>query len=129
MAWIQRGPRLQVLNNLDSRCSNTLPAGQDLSCWFCSWPYADFTRMVHTVIPDIQTDLETENNYRLLLDDQRTRNLFAVKLTLTHGVLRYRHELDAEMKRLIDFLQTEAKVWEQVAHLRAKHGLKPLRAP
>lgn len=67
----------------------------------------NFIRMIKTVIPEIRTEDEPENDYRLLLEDQRTRNLLAIKLTLTNEVLRYRRELDAEMQSLIDLLETE----------------------
>jgi len=67
----------------------------------------NFIRMIKTAIPEIETEDEPENDYRLLLEDQRTRNLLAVKLALTNEVLRYRSELDAEIQSLIDLLETE----------------------
>lgn len=67
----------------------------------------NFVRMIKTSIPELKTEDEPENDYRLLLEDQRIRNLLAIKLTLTNGVLQYRRELDAEMLSLIDLLETE----------------------
>lgn len=67
----------------------------------------NFTRIIKTRIPQIKTDHEPENNYRLLLEDQRTRNLLAIKLALTNDVIRYRRELDAEIQSLIDLLEIE----------------------
>lgn len=67
----------------------------------------NFIRIIKTTMPEINTAHEPENNYRLILENQRTRNLLAIKLTLTNGVLRYRLELDAEIQRLIKLLETE----------------------
>jgi hypothetical protein len=67
----------------------------------------NFVRMISNRFPEIDTDNEPENNYPQLLANQRIRNLIAVKLSLTSGVLRYRRELDAEIDSLIDLLEAE----------------------
>jgi hypothetical protein len=67
----------------------------------------NFLRMIHTTMPEINTDHEPENNYRLLLENQKTRNLLAIKLNLSNSVLGYRRELDAEIQRLIALLEIE----------------------
>lgn len=71
----------------------------------------NFIRMIKTAIPEIRTENEPENDYRLLLEDQRIRNLLAIKLALTNEVLGYRRVLDAEMQSLIDLLETEIETY------------------
>lgn len=63
--------------------------------------------MISSRFPEINIANEAENNYPLLLENQRIRNLIAVKLSLTSGVIRYRRELDSEIKSLITLLETE----------------------
>ncbi len=67
----------------------------------------NFVRMISHRFPEINIDNEPENNYPLLLENQRIRNLIAVKLSLTSVVIRYRRELDAEIKSLISLLEAE----------------------
>jgi hypothetical protein len=54
--------------------------------------------MISNRFPEIITDNEPENNYPLLLENQRIRNLIAMKLSLTSVVIRYRRELEAEIE-------------------------------
>jgi hypothetical protein len=67
----------------------------------------NFVRMIKTTIPEFQIEGEPENNYRLLLEDQKIRNLVAIKSSLTKVVIRYREELDAEIQSLISLLEAE----------------------
>jgi hypothetical protein len=55
----------------------------------------NFVRMIKTTIPEFQIEGEPENNYRLLMEDQKIRNLVAIKSSLTKVVIRYREELDS----------------------------------
>lgn len=67
----------------------------------------NFIRMIKVTMPELNTDHEPENNYRLILENQRTRNLLAIKLNLTNAVLSFRRELDTEIQRLMDLLKNE----------------------
>ena len=67
----------------------------------------NFVRMISNKVPEIRIDHEPENNYRLFLEDQRIRNLIAMKLTLTNGVIGFRNALDAEIESLIALLEDE----------------------
>lgn len=67
----------------------------------------NFVRLSSLRIPEITSSMEAENDYRILLADQRIRNLIAIKLNLTIEVLKYRLELDAEIKSLITMLEDE----------------------
>ena len=67
----------------------------------------NFVRLVSLLIPEIKVDNEPENNYQRFLQNQRIRNLIAVKLALTNDVLKDRRELDAEIKSLISLLEEE----------------------
>lgn len=67
----------------------------------------NFVRMIKTTIPEFQIEREPENNYRLLMEDQKIRNLAAIKLSLTNDVIRFRKELDAEIQSLISLLEAE----------------------
>ena len=67
----------------------------------------NFVRMISKVVPEIRIDHEPENNYRLFLEDQRIRNLIAMKLALTNEVIGFRNALDAEIESLIALLEDE----------------------
>ena len=67
----------------------------------------NFVRLISWFIPEIKVDNEPENNYQIFLENQRIRNLIAVKLALTTDVIRYREELEAEIISLISLLETE----------------------
>lgn len=69
----------------------------------------NFIPIIKTTMPEINTDHEPVNNYRLALKNQKMRNLLAIKLTLTNSVLQYRHELDAEIQNLIELLESETE--------------------
>ena len=67
----------------------------------------NFVRMISNKLPEIRIDHEPENNYYLFLEDQRIRNLIAMKLTLTNDVIGYRNALDVEIESLIVLLEEE----------------------
>ena len=67
----------------------------------------NFVRMISQSVPEIRIDHEPENNYPLFLEDQRIRNLIAMKLSLTKEVIDYRNALDAEIESLITLLEDE----------------------
>jgi hypothetical protein len=67
----------------------------------------NFVRLISTAIPEINVNNEPENNYHLFLEDQRIRNLIAVKLALTNEVIGYRKALDAEIESVIALLEEE----------------------
>jgi len=67
----------------------------------------NFVRMVSIRIPEVQSNLEPENDYRLFLENQRIRNMIAMKLSLTHEVIEDRRKLQAEIQSLITMLENE----------------------
>ena len=50
--------------------------------------------------PNINIDNEFQNNYHLILNNQKTRNLLALKLSLIYSTIRHRQELGGEMDDL-----------------------------
>jgi len=67
----------------------------------------NYVRMISVRNPEFQLNNELSNDYRKLLSDKRVRNLIAIKLNLTNGVLEYRIALDVEIDSLIDLLENE----------------------
>jgi len=67
----------------------------------------NFVRLISRIVPEIIVDNEPQNNYQSFLENQRIRNLIAVKLALTTDVIGYREELEAEIISLISLLETE----------------------
>jgi len=67
----------------------------------------NFVRLISVVIPEVKVNHVPGNNYHSFLENQRIRNLIAVKLALTNGVIRYRRALDAEIQSLIVLLEEE----------------------
>jgi hypothetical protein len=57
--------------------------------------------------PDLILDQEPENDYHLLLGNQKIRNLLAIKLELTNTVIGTRQQLDDEINSLIKLLEDE----------------------
>ena len=47
------------------------------------------------------------NNYNLILNNQKTRNLLALKLSLTYSVIKHRQELGDEIDNLIQLVEVE----------------------
>jgi len=94
------------INNLGSQVNDRLRV-QQLRMDGMVVNELNFVRMISTVIPEISVKHEPENNYHLFLEDQRIRNLIAVKLSLTNEVIGYRQALDAEIESLIAMLEEE----------------------
>ncbi len=67
----------------------------------------NFVRLLRSMEPNINIDDELQNNYNLILNNQKTRNLLALKLSLTYSVIRHRQELEAEIDNLIQLVEVE----------------------
>ena len=59
--------------------------------------------------PSINIDNELQNNYNLILNNQKTRNLLALKLSLTYSVIKHRQELGDELDNLKQLVEVELK--------------------
>jgi len=55
----------------------------------------------------IDIDNELQNNYNLILNNQKTRNLLALKLGLTYSAINNRQELRDEIDDLIQLVEVE----------------------
>ncbi len=69
----------------------------------------NFVRMLKSIDPSINIDNESQNNYSLILNNQKTRNLLALKLSLTYSAIKHRQELGDEIDDLIQLLEVELK--------------------
>ncbi|WP_211251556.1 hypothetical protein [Maribacter antarcticus] len=69
----------------------------------------NFVRMLKSIDPSINIDNESQNNYSLILNNQKTRNLLALKLSLTYSTIKPRQEFGDEIDDLIQFLEVELK--------------------
>ena len=67
----------------------------------------NFVRLLKSMEPSINIDNESQNNYNLILNNQKTRNLLALKLNLTYSAINNRQELAGEMDNLIQLLEVE----------------------
>ena len=67
----------------------------------------NFVRLASIESPDLILDQEPENDYHLLLGNQKIRNLLAIKLELTNEVIETRQQLDDEINKLIKLLEDE----------------------
>ena len=67
----------------------------------------NFIPYIKSVIPTINIENEIKNDYKQILDSQRIRNLFGIKLSMTQDVLTYRENLDKEIKDLILLIESE----------------------
>ena len=67
----------------------------------------NFVRLLKSMEPSINIDDELQNNYSLILNNQKTRNLLALKLSLTYSVIRHRQELGDEIDNLIQLVEVE----------------------
>jgi hypothetical protein len=57
--------------------------------------------------PSIDVSNETQNDYKVILSNPKTRNLLGIKLELTLDVLQNRKDLAIEIDKLIALLETE----------------------
>ena len=67
----------------------------------------NYVKVISFRNPEIQALNKVENDYYTLLTDQRIRNLIAIKMNLSNGVIGYRKALDAEITSLIALLEDE----------------------
>ena len=67
----------------------------------------NFVRLLKSMEPSINIDNELQNNYNLILNNQKTRNLLALKLSLTYSVIKHRQELGDEIDNLIQLVEVE----------------------
>ena len=69
----------------------------------------NFVRLLKSMEPSINIDNELQNNYNLILSNQKTRNLLALKLSLTYAAIDNRNELGDEIENLIQLIEVELK--------------------
>ena len=67
----------------------------------------NFVRLLKTMEPSININGESQNNYNLILKNQKTRNLLALKLGLTYTAINDRQNLGYEIDNLIQLLEVE----------------------
>jgi len=67
----------------------------------------NFVRLLKAMEPSINIDNEVQNNYNLILNNQKTRNLLALKLGLTYSAINNRQELRDEIDDLIQLVEVE----------------------
>lgn len=70
----------------------------------------NFVRLLKIMEPSINIDNETQNNYNLVLNNQKIRNLLALKLSLTYSAIQPRQELGVEIDDLIQLLKSELQI-------------------
>ena len=66
-----------------------------------------FVRLTKAIIPELNIENEIPNDYGLLLNSFRIRNLLTIKLRMTHDVLKYNKGLDLEIIDLMTLIETE----------------------
>jgi len=67
----------------------------------------NFVRLLKSMEPSINIDNELQNNYNLILNNQKTRNLLALKLSLTYSAIEHRQKLGDDIDNLIQLLEVE----------------------
>lgn len=67
----------------------------------------NFVRLLKVMESSINIDTELQNNYNLILNNQKTRNLLALKLSLTYSAIKHRKELGDEIDDLIELVKAE----------------------
>ena len=67
----------------------------------------NFVRLLKSMDPGFDLDNELQNNYNLILNNQKTRNLLALKLGLTYSAINNRQELRDEIDDLIQLVEVE----------------------
>ena len=94
------------INHLQSRIDDRLRV-QQLRIDEIAINNINFVRMASIRSPDLILDQEPENDYHLLLGNQKVRNLLAMKLDITNEVIETRQELDDVIISLIKMLEDE----------------------
>ncbi len=69
----------------------------------------NFIRLLKSMDPSINIDNELQNNYNLILNNQKTRNLLALKLSLTYSAIEHRQKLGGDIDNLIQLVEVELK--------------------
>lgn len=72
----------------------------------------NFVRSIKPDIPGLELGTGPENDYQSLFENQKIRNLMAMKLSLTDAVLTYMQILDEEIQVLINLLDEEIKSFQ-----------------
>lgn len=67
----------------------------------------NFLPLIKSSIPTVDISNEKQNNYQLILNNQRIRNLLGIKLSMTQDVFNYRENLDMDIKELITLIEAE----------------------
>ena len=67
----------------------------------------NFIPFIKSSIPTINIEKEKQNNFELILSNQRIRNLLGLKLNMTQDVLNYRENLDNDIKDLRMLIEAE----------------------
>jgi len=67
----------------------------------------NFVRLLKSEFPDMDISNETVNDYSAILQDQRIRNLLAIKLRMTIDVIEDRQTLQKEIADLQELIQKE----------------------
>lgn len=73
----------------------------------------NFVRLMSLQFPAIDLERENLNDYTVILDKPDIRNLIAIKLELTDGVLKYRKALLNQVNELDKLLKNEIEVLKQ----------------
>lgn len=67
----------------------------------------NFVRLLKSMEPTINVDTESQNNYEVILTNQKTRNLLALKLGLTYSAIKNRQALGDEIDDLTQLVELE----------------------
>jgi hypothetical protein len=67
----------------------------------------NFIPFIKSSIPTVNITKEKQNNFELILSNQRIRNLLGMKLNMTQDVLNYRENLDNDIKELRMLIEAE----------------------
>jgi len=103
----QRFTNLELsINSLHSQIADRLHV-QQLRIDYIAANEINFVRITAILHPELMMDQEAENDYLLLLGNQKIRNLLAIKLELTDEVIRNRLQLDDDINNQIKLKDEE----------------------
>ena len=94
------------INNLDNLVKDRLTV-QQIRVDNIAHTEVNFVRLMSLQFPTILLAQENPNDYNEILDKPDIRNLIAIKLELTDGVLKYRKELLNQINELDKLLKNE----------------------
>lgn len=97
------------INNLDNLVKDRLTV-QQIRVDNIAHTEVNFVRLMSLQFPTILLDQEHLNDYTIILNKPDIRNLIAIKLELTDGVLNYRKELLKQINELDKLLKNEIEV-------------------